>query len=223
MNLHTRRTVAFVALLLTALGCGGDVADRLERAADALGGPAPSRKGGRGGARKASKGEVQVTTGAAVVVYVDGAPVTFDMAEGYVQRLTPGQHQMEVVNALGKTVATETITISAGQRTRYQCRTGGRLDGLGTTSMPERAVAAPVAAPLAAPAGSLQIDGLDSGGHVWVDGRAATWTQWDGFVAKNLASGGHDLRVESYGSVIYEGGIDVSAGQNRGCLLATDA
>lgn len=223
MRVFTRAVLVGTAGVL--LACGG-LGDQVDRAAQGLVGGGGGG-GGKAKAKKASKGELQVTTGAAVQVYVDGAPVTFDMAEGYVQRLTPGQHQMEVINALGKTVATEVVTISAGKRTRYQYRTGGRLDALGVTSMPDRPVAAPVpavtwtaAAP--APTGSVQIEGVESSGRVFVDGRSVGWTEWGGFVSSNLSSGSHGLRVESYGQIIYDGTVDVSSGQNHRCVLALD-
>ncbi|MEZ4316683.1 MAG: hypothetical protein R3F61_04245 [Myxococcota bacterium] len=68
-------------------------------------------------APSAVPGALQIHTFAAVVIQVDGAPLTIDQRTGnYEIELSPGVHVVQVFNAWTKEVAREEHTIRAGKR-----------------------------------------------------------------------------------------------------------
>ena len=172
---------------------------------------------------RVSSGQIQVTTMAAVQAVVDGVPVAFDMNQGYVLDVPPGSHSLEIVNLLGRPVATQTVNVPSGKRVRYNYRKK-ILSSAGTVPY-SKVVAAPVptpapTAPTPAVLGSAQLDGFTPlTDRVWVNGREVPYDQTRaGYVVRALSAGEHNLRVERSGQVVYQGALGIRNGENHRCI-----
>ena len=168
-----------------------------------------------------TNGQIQVTTLAAVQAVVDGVPVAFDMNQGYVLDVSPGSHSLEIVNLLGRPVATQTVRVESGKRARFNYRKKV-LSSSGTVPY-TKIVAAPVPTtpvPSAAVLGSAQLDGFTPlTDRVWVNGKEVAFDQARaGFVVRALPAGEHNLRVERSGQVVYQGAIGIRDAENHRCI-----
>lgn len=225
-----RRAVLAVGLLWTALGCGGYTITKVDDAPERAAAPAKAKGGGGGGssaptktAPRGQRGQIQLTTAAGVQMLVDGVPITYDLSQGYVAEVAPGQHQVEVVNLLGKVVGSDVPNVPAGQRVRYRYakKVLSKESTVPASAMPAPAPAVAVAPTPAAPqVGSVQLDGLTPfSDRVWVDGREVPFTQsYGSYIGTNLTAGTHELRVERGGQVVYQGPLGIRAAENHRCL-----
>jgi hypothetical protein len=172
--------------------------------------------------KKASPGQIQVTTAAAVQAYVDGVPVAFDSYQGYVADVTAGTHTLEIMNLLGKIQATEQVDVPSGQRVRftYRKKTLTKTGTVTATALPPPPEPAVIVVEKPGP-GSVQIAGLSTlGDAVWIDQYQVGYsTTHASFVKGGMEPGAYSIRVESAGQVVYEGPIEVRSGENHRCML----
>ena len=158
------RTVGLVAAMAVGTVMGSVVVGSLGIAVVAVGGAvtyvamasSPELAQERGevavAARKAkprhTHGEIQVSSMAAVTLYLDGAMVPYDANVGYLSRVSPGSHQLVVRNAFGKEITSRRVQVKAGERMllNYGNKT---LSPKGSVAM---ALPRPAPAPVAAPA-----------------------------------------------------------------------
>jgi hypothetical protein len=100
-------------------------------------------------------GEVQVLTMAAVQASLDGAPMPFDTAQGYVLSVPPGRHRLQITDAFGRITADTEVEVTSGRRAQLRYAKGALTDlgampqpGTGTPPAPQEAATAPVVAPV---------------------------------------------------------------------------
>jgi hypothetical protein len=144
---HVRNVVPFV--LFWSLACGGvAVSEDTATAPAPASGAAPIKTTVKAAPVKTTPkttappaagkadttGQIEVATAAAVTVQIDGSNVMFDPIQGaYIKRnLSPGEHTVEVFNALGKEVAEEKVDVKAAERTKFRYKNGGRMENFGS-------------------------------------------------------------------------------------------
>lgn len=100
----------------------------------------------------ARPGELQLMTMAAVQPLVDGVPMPYDPNQGFLAELPPGTHRVQVIDMLGRQVATTDVEVLASERSQLrwaskQLSDLGRVPMLGGPVVSSRPVApsAPVA------------------------------------------------------------------------------
>jgi hypothetical protein len=102
-------------------------------------------------------GEVQVLTMAAVQVSLDGAPMVFDPAQGYLASAAPGRHRLQVTDMLGRITADTEVEVRSGRRAQLRYAKGaltdqGAMPRPGTSTPAAASEAQPVAIEISAPA-----------------------------------------------------------------------
>jgi hypothetical protein len=229
----SRRSVALLlgsAALGVACGGGGLFAQ-------------PAKKGGGNKSKGGLKnGELEVVTAAAVSVYVDGTAATYYVDSGSyrTKKLSPGSHMLEIFNLLGEDVASGSVQIEGGKRTRYRYRSGGHLDDLGVEKIvagDRAAEPAPIVVPepvyvpepvWEAPAATDASFELSTGASdewgVILDGYSLARSPWTGnFVATWQSAGWHHLQITQWGTVVYDSSVELVAGQNTACAYGWGA
>jgi hypothetical protein len=193
--------------------------------------PASTTKGAAKPTKKASSGggngEIQVTTAAAVQLYVDGIPATFDPAQGYVMSVAPGTHHIEIVNLAGRTQVDEDVQIDASTRSMWRYKNGGVFESKGHAPVHHSEPAPapePVPEAVYVPVGNVLFDGANVyDARVWVDGYEAGRGEAGDYWSTGLGEGPHELRIEAQGKVIYSGPVDVRGNQTRRCTTSIDS
>jgi hypothetical protein len=95
-------------------------------------------------------GEVQVLTMAAVQASLDGAPMPFDPAQGYVLSVPPGRHRLQITDAFGRITADTEVEVKSGRRAQLRYAKGALTElgampkpGTGTPASPGEAPPTP--------------------------------------------------------------------------------